>query len=201
LAAIAVERGNLLDGLETYRDAIPLILDRPHAGGAAMGFLGLAKLALRIEAYAVAARLIEVARLLLDGGTPPPPQLVRFDPDQLLTVLQQLPRKHMPKVQSVGSIEQMSDLDPVLDQSFAELTDRIVPNNSAPGGNGPAGLTSRELEVLCLMTDEMTDREIADTLFIGVRTVETHSSNIIGKLGVKTRVGAVARALRERWCE
>jgi DNA-binding CsgD family transcriptional regulator len=144
--------------------------------------------------------LIGIARLLLDAGTPPPPQLIRFDPDQLLVALQQLPRKQMPKAQSVAPIEQMSDLVEIVEQAFADLTDRLAPAASAPGRNGPAGLTSRELEVLCLMADEMTDREIADALFIGVRTAETHSGNVIGKLGVKSRVGAVARALRESWC-
>jgi DNA-binding CsgD family transcriptional regulator len=186
--------------VDTYRDAIPLLLDRPHAGGAAMGFLGLAQLALRIEAYAVAARLIGIARLLLDAGTPPPPQLIRFDPDQLLVALQQLPRKQMPKAQSVEPIEQMSDLVEIVEQAFADLTDRLVPAASAPGRNGPAGLTSRELEVLCLMADDLSAREIADALFIGVRTAETHVGNVIGKLGAKSRVGAVARALREGWC-
>jgi DNA-binding CsgD family transcriptional regulator/predicted ATPase len=200
LAAIAVERGNWLDSVDTYRDAIPLLLDRPHAGGAAMGFLGLAQLALRIEAYAVAARLIGIARLLLDAGTPPPPQLIRFDPDQLLVALQQLPRKQMPKAQSVEPIEQMSDLVEIVEQAFADLTDRLAPAVSAPGRNGPAGLTSRELEVLCLMADDLSAREIADALFIGVRTAETHVGNVIGKLGAKSRVGAVARALREGWC-
>lgn len=200
LAAIAVERGNWLDALETYRDGIPLLLDRPHAGGTAMGFLGLAQLALRIEAYEVAARLLEAARLLLHAGTPAPPQLIRFDPDQLLVAFQQLPRKQMPKIQSIEPVEQMSDLEEVVEQSFAELADRLAPAASAPGRNGPAGLTSRELEVLCLLADDMSDREIADALFIGVRTAETHVRNVIGKLGAKTRVGAVARALREDWC-
>lgn len=61
---------------------------------------------------------------------------------------------------------------------------------------GPAtGLTPRELEVLRLL-EEHTDREIADALSIGPRTVATHVTNILNKLGVNTRTAAVASAIR-----
>lgn len=56
-------------------------------------------------------------------------------------------------------------------------------------------LTPRELEVLRLL-EEHTDRAIADTLSIGSRTVATHVTNILNKLGVNTRTAAVATAIR-----
>jgi predicted ATPase/DNA-binding CsgD family transcriptional regulator/Tfp pilus assembly protein PilF len=63
----------------------------------------------------------------------------------------------------------------------------------------PAGsafdLTPRELDVLRLL-EVHTDREIADALFIGPRTVGTHVTNILNKLGVNTRTAAVAFAIR-----
>jgi two-component system, NarL family, response regulator LiaR len=42
-----------------------------------------------------------------------------------------------------------------------------------------------------------SDREIAETLFIGTRTVETHVSNLIAKLGVHNRTEAATLATRE----
>lgn len=48
-------------------------------------------------------------------------------------------------------------------------------------------LTPRELEVLCLIGDGKTNQEIADILFIGVKTVKTHVSNILTKLEVDDR--------------
>jgi len=41
-----------------------------------------------------------------------------------------------------------------------------------------------------------SDREIAESLFIGTRTVETHVSNLIAKLGVHNRTEATARAMQ-----
>ena len=57
------------------------------------------------------------------------------------------------------------------------------------------GLSPRELEVLRLL-EEHTDREIADQLSIGPRTVATHVTNILNKLGVNSRTAAVAHAIR-----
>jgi DNA-binding CsgD family transcriptional regulator len=56
--------------------------------------------------------------------------------------------------------------------------------------SGPRGLTSRELQVLLLIAEEKTDREIARALGIGERTIRAHVSRIILKLGVVSRVGA-----------
>lgn len=56
---------------------------------------------------------------------------------------------------------------------------------------GPFGvLSDRELEVLAIVTEDKTDREIASRLAISERTVRAHVSRIIRKLGVASRVGA-----------
>jgi DNA-binding NarL/FixJ family response regulator len=56
------------------------------------------------------------------------------------------------------------------------------------------GLTRRELEVLRLVADGSTDREIARALVLSPRTVEMHVANSLGKLGCRTRAEAVRRA-------
>lgn len=56
--------------------------------------------------------------------------------------------------------------------------------------------TGREAEVLALMTEAMSNAEIAAALFIGEATVKTHVSRILQKLGARDRVQAVVRALR-----
>jgi predicted ATPase/DNA-binding CsgD family transcriptional regulator len=61
----------------------------------------------------------------------------------------------------------------------------------------PFGLTARERDVLRLLAAGKSDREIAESLFIGVRTVETHVSNLLAKLGASNRAEASARAVRE----
>ena len=58
----------------------------------------------------------------------------------------------------------------------------------------PEPLTVRELEVLKLVADGLTNRAIATRLFVSVGTVKKHNSNIFGKLGVQSRTQAIIRA-------
>ncbi|RMH65142.1 MAG: DNA-binding response regulator [Calditrichaeota bacterium] len=60
------------------------------------------------------------------------------------------------------------------------------------------GLTGREKEILKLLVDGFSKKQIAATLFLSYHTVDTHLRNIYQKLEVHTRSGAVAKALKER---
>jgi DNA-binding NarL/FixJ family response regulator len=60
----------------------------------------------------------------------------------------------------------------------------------------PFGLTSRELEVLRLVAAGRSNQQIAGELFISPKTASVHVSNILGKLGVTSRVEAAATAHR-----
>ena len=53
------------------------------------------------------------------------------------------------------------------------------------------GITPRELEILGLMANGMSNREIAARLFVSENTVKTHSSRVFDKLGAKRRTQAV----------
>ena len=61
----------------------------------------------------------------------------------------------------------------------------------------PAGLTSREVQVLGLIADGLRNSEIAARLFLSEKTVDHHVSSVLRKLGVRTRGQAAGRAVRE----
>jgi DNA-binding NarL/FixJ family response regulator len=62
----------------------------------------------------------------------------------------------------------------------------------------PAGLTSRELEVLALLTQGLRNAEIAQRLVVSEKTVGHHVSAILRKLEVPSRTRAAAKASRLR---
>ncbi|HET6865617.1 MAG TPA: LuxR C-terminal-related transcriptional regulator [Solirubrobacteraceae bacterium] len=63
-------------------------------------------------------------------------------------------------------------------------------------GDGPAGLTPRELEVLALLRDGLRNAEIAQRLVVSEKTVDHHVSAILRKLGVRSRGEASTRAAK-----
>ena len=81
------------------------------------------------------------------------------------------------------------------------VLDQIRVTETAAASAGPdgqrTGLTPRELEVLRLIVAGRSNPEIADELFISPRTATTHVTNILAKLGVASRTGAAARAVRD----
>jgi DNA-binding NarL/FixJ family response regulator len=73
------------------------------------------------------------------------------------------------------------------------LTDNI-PQNEIPQEFNQ--LTEREIEIIRLISKELSSQEIAEKLFIAPKTVETHRHNILKKLGLKNTVGLVKYALK-----
>ncbi len=62
---------------------------------------------------------------------------------------------------------------------------------------GPTPLSDREIEVLRLIAQEFSNGEIAEKLFISIRTVDTHRRNLLEKLQVKNTVGLVKYAIEK----
>ena len=87
---------------------------------------------------------------------------------------------------------------PVTNRVLQELRDNLSTQESATPKQAAQPLaeplSGRELEVLDLIAQGFTNREIADRLYITVGTVKRHINNIYGKLQVHHRTEAVARA-------
>ena len=87
-------------------------------------------------------------------------------------------------------------LDPWLDQLQGLKASRRPKNGTHQVAEE---FSPREMEVLRLVVEDHCNEEIANQLFINVRTVESHRRNLLQKAGTRTLVGLAARAVREGW--
>jgi DNA-binding NarL/FixJ family response regulator len=67
-----------------------------------------------------------------------------------------------------------------------------------PSRKLPHELTKREHEILGLVASGKTNREVAETLFISIKTVETHKTNILEKLGLRNTTELVKYAIKNK---
>jgi LuxR family maltose regulon positive regulatory protein len=83
--------------------------------------------------------------------------------------------------------------------SMPKYTARLLAADAAPQGGAIQDgliepLSDRELDVLSLMAEGLTNMEIADRLFISINTVKSHAKSLYGKLSVRSRAQATLRA-------
>ena len=90
-----------------------------------------------------------------------------------------------------------SFLSPPISQ--AVINDYVQRAESRGRGDDLDLLTSREREVLQLLAEGLSNREIAEQLSISIKTVETHRGNMMNKLGVSSKTELVKYALRKGW--
>jgi DNA-binding CsgD family transcriptional regulator len=95
----------------------------------------------------------------------------------------------------LGAVPLLDEIDALARRARVDLdvADQ-VPAPPAPADS--LGLTRREREILALVADGRSNRQIAEALFITEGTAGTHVSNILGKLGVRGRTEAAAVAHR-----
>ena len=108
--------------------------------------------------------------------------------------------KDMPFPELVSSINQIFDggaaISPGMAGKLFDVTRQLLRHQELVGARKPT-LTGREIEVLSLVADGKTSRQIGDLLFISENTVKNHIRNILDKLGLHSRNEAVLYAIRE----
>lgn len=108
-------------------------------------------------------------------------------------------------LKSAGRKELVSALNAIINDQFyfsddatkSILQELVKPEVKKKGYTEEVHITDREKEVLRLIVDEYTNPEIADELFISVRTVDAHRRNLLQKIGAKNTAGLVKYALEQ----
>jgi DNA-binding CsgD family transcriptional regulator len=125
------------------------------------------------------------AEALLAGGS------ARRDAGELLETAWKTARQ-------LGAALLQREIELLATRARIELAPAVAEPASAPSEAERLGLTDRELEVLGMLGNGLTNRQIANELFISPKTASVHVSNILRKLGVANRVQAAAIAQRRR---
>ena len=92
-----------------------------------------------------------------------------------------------------------SPLDPTIARKVVVSMSGSPATTSSTVEPSLQSLTARELEVLQLLARGLSNRVIAEELFVSDRTIQTHLTNIFSKLGVTSRLEAVLTAIRRGW--
>jgi len=95
-----------------------------------------------------------------------------------------------------AALEAFDRLDAPRHADAAAALLRSLGARPGPGRRGEGVLTRREQEVLELLGRGLSNPEISDRLFISRKTVEHHVSNVLAKLGLRSRAEAAAYAAR-----
>jgi DNA-binding NarL/FixJ family response regulator len=101
----------------------------------------------------------------------------------------------------VEAVRQVYAGESVLHPTIArKVLNHFVPASGKPAqADIPKVLSEREVEVLKLATQGLSNQQIAETLYLSLRTVQAHLGHIFYKLHVSSRTEAVVRALKEGW--
>jgi LuxR family transcriptional regulator, maltose regulon positive regulatory protein len=111
---------------------------------------------------------------------------------ELATCLAALGRGEAAEREAAAALDRLLELGAELD---AERARRILAG-AARGQTPPGALTPRELEVLQLLADGLTNRQIAERLVVSEHTVHRHVTNMLRKLDLPSRTAAAAYAVR-----
>lgn len=120
-----------------------------------------------------------------------------YDDEQVFPAIEAGAFSYMLKTASaseiIQAIEKAAKGEAVIEPKVAN---RMMSRLRMPERKPHSDLTERELDVLRCIGDGMTNQQISEELYIGVKTVKTHVSNILGKLGLSDRTQAAVYANR-----
>ena len=192
---VARARGDAGTAARFYQESLRLCFEDGDDWGLVELLAGLAEIATDRGEHDRAARLLGSAEAIGSriGLTPQP--AIRRDVDRAATLASA----------ALGEARFAAAFAAGRAGTTAEAVELAAAPRNAPVATAPgaafepdplAALTPREREVLRELAGGKSSRELAEALFISHRTATTHIANVLGKLGVDSRAGAIAIAFR-----
>jgi DNA-binding CsgD family transcriptional regulator/tetratricopeptide (TPR) repeat protein len=203
LAEVVRDRGDAAGAAERYAESLSLRAEQGDRRGMADSLAGMAGLAANGGKPLAerAARLFGAAEALRESIGVPLSSTDRATQDRDVGRVRQALGSDAFAVTSAAG--RTLSLEAAIAEA-AEVPDLLAAAGPAAGAQAAAapdaatqaGLTRREIEVLRLLVEGMSDREIGESLFISHRTAMTHVTNILNKLGLPSRTAAASYAVR-----
>jgi predicted ATPase/DNA-binding CsgD family transcriptional regulator len=202
LADVAALRGDHTAARLRYEEGLSTALDIGHMDYIAAGLKGLGCVAAAQGSYTWAAMLWGVAEHLRESRSVAIPQA--FYERMVAMVRGQLGEPAFEEAKTRGrtmsAAQALASHEAFAPQATQQA--RAVPGTSPAiptrNSTSPVGLTAREVEVLRMVTQGMTDAQVAEQLIISPRTVNWHLTSIYSKLGVSSRSAATRYAIEHQ---
>jgi DNA-binding NarL/FixJ family response regulator len=96
----------------------------------------------------------------------------------------------------LSGIDRMQEIERI-QRHLDRIRHHLMANGDEPPRNKVSGLTLRERQVLALLVEGFSTAEVAGELDVSVETVRSHVKNLLSKLGVHSRIEAVALARQD----
>ncbi len=217
LGDAAMALGSPAEAGQRYTQSLELVREIGNQWGMAESLSNLGQLASTQARDPAATRLLQEA-LRLALGTQSAPQVVTIMAalgpivrragnlawaDELAQFVAAEPvsfDSYRPQAERLLNWTMAGTVVPTLEQAIAEAqappraVERTTPATATPPSH-PAGLTAREIVVLRLVAQGLTDAQVAEKLVLSPRTVSTHLTSIYGKLQVNSRSAATRFAV------
>jgi predicted ATPase/DNA-binding CsgD family transcriptional regulator len=190
LAKVAQQGENDAEALRQFRELLILRQSLGERDWLVESFEGIGVVVINRGHIERGVRLFAAASALRGTSAPLPTVAERQEQEQALS----LARRSLTTTAFAEAWAAGQALSP--EQAAAEALALTEETAVVSRPHAPFNLTKRELEVLGLLCQHLTDAEIAARLFLSPRTASNHVASVLGKLGVENRREAIAFATR-----